>query len=98
MPTLIRLIVALIFLGGLAFGGMFALSALVVPNEKEIRVRIPARDLMGTDESGNPANLRSQLPAPTVTNEDRPALPMPTTQSPTTTGSEQPAPDMSTFE
>ena len=90
MPTLIRLIVALLFLGGLAFAGMFALSALVVPNEKEIRVRIPARDLMGTSESGSPADLRDQLPAPTVTTED-PATPPPANTN-------QPPPDMSTFE
>jgi hypothetical protein len=67
MPTLIRLIVALLFLGGLAFAGMFALSAMVDPGEREVRVRIPARDLMMTTEDGDPVNLRDQLPAPTVT-------------------------------
>ena len=51
MPTLIRLVIFLIFLGGLAFGGMVALTAVVDPGEKEIRVRIPARDLMMTAES-----------------------------------------------
>lgn len=97
MPTLIRLIVALVFLGGLAFAGMFALSVMVVPGEKEIRVRIPARDLMGTDASGNPTNLRDQLPAPTVTTDERDPLPLPSTP-PATIDGNQPAPDMSTFE
>lgn len=46
MPTLIRLLVAIAFLAGLAFAGMFALSALVEPTEREVTVRIPTRDLL----------------------------------------------------
>ena len=46
MPTLIRLIVILAVLVGLAYGGMFALVATVDPGEKEITVRIPTRDLV----------------------------------------------------
>lgn len=46
MPTLIRLFVILLVLVGLGYGGMFALVAMVKPNEKEVTVRIPARDLV----------------------------------------------------
>lgn len=45
MPTLIRLIVVLLVLAGIAFGAMFALVATVTPREKQVTVRIPARDL-----------------------------------------------------
>ncbi|HEY9011470.1 MAG TPA: hypothetical protein VIN06_10660 [Devosia sp.] len=46
MPTLIRLVVILLVLVGLAYGAMFGLVALVDPGEKDITVRIPARDLV----------------------------------------------------
>lgn len=46
MPTLIRLLVILLVLAGLVYGGMFALTVLVTPSEKEVTVRIPARDLV----------------------------------------------------
>lgn len=46
MPTLIRLVVILLVLVGLAYGAMFALIMTVTPNEKEVTIRIPARDLM----------------------------------------------------
>jgi predicted membrane-bound mannosyltransferase len=46
MPTLIRLIVVLLVLAGIAFGAMFALVATVTPREKQVTVRIPARDLV----------------------------------------------------
>lgn len=46
MPTLIRLVVILLVLAGLAYGAMFALIMTVTPNEKEVTIRIPARDLM----------------------------------------------------
>ena len=45
MPTLIRLVVFLLFLAGLVFAAMFALTVFVDPGEKEITIRIPARDL-----------------------------------------------------
>jgi hypothetical protein len=93
MPTLIRLLVFLVFLGGLAFVGMFALTAMVEPGEKEIRVRIPARDLMETTEGGDPLSLRDQLPAPMVT---EPGADQPST--PPSAPSNAPPPDMSTFE
>ena len=45
MPTLIRLVIFLLFLAGIAYGGMFALATLVEPQEKQVTVRVPARDL-----------------------------------------------------
>lgn len=50
MPTLIRLVVILVVLVGLAYGGMFALVAAVDPGEKEITVRIPTRNLIAAPE------------------------------------------------
>jgi hypothetical protein len=46
MPTLIRLIVVLLVLAGIAFGAMFALVATVTPREKQVTMRIPARELV----------------------------------------------------
>lgn len=46
MPTLIRLVVILLVLVGLAYGAMFALVMFVTPNEKDVTIRIPARDLL----------------------------------------------------
>jgi hypothetical protein len=48
MPTLIRLIVVLLVLAGIAFGAMFALVATVNPRDKQVTIRIPARDLVPT--------------------------------------------------
>lgn len=50
MPTLIRLLVLLLVLAGLAYGAMFALTVMVTPNEKEVTIRIPARDLVRSPE------------------------------------------------
>jgi hypothetical protein len=50
MPTLIRIVVFLLVLGGLAFGAMFALVIFVEPADKEVTVRIPARDLLPAPE------------------------------------------------
>jgi len=50
MPTLIRLVVVLLVLVGLAYGGMFALVAMVKPGDKQVTVRIPARDLLPAPE------------------------------------------------
>lgn len=46
MPTLIRLIVVLVVLAGIAFGAMFALVAMVTPRDKQVTMRIPARELV----------------------------------------------------
>lgn len=50
MPTLIRLVVILLVLAGLVYGAMFALVIFVEPADKEITVRIPARDLVPAPE------------------------------------------------
>lgn len=47
MPTLIRFIIVLLFLGGLAFGGMIALIVLVEPPSEEVTVRVPVTSLLG---------------------------------------------------
>lgn len=60
MPTLLRFLVVLIVLGGLGFAGMIALTVMVDPGEKDITIRIPARDL--TTPSA-PLDLNN-LPAP----------------------------------
>jgi len=62
MPTLFRLLITLIFLGGLVYAGMFALVSFVEPQPKPITQRIPARELLGET-----APLRPGLPAPNVT-------------------------------
>ena len=46
MPTLIRLLVILLVLAGLAYGGMLALVAMVKPPEELVTIRIPARELV----------------------------------------------------
>lgn len=48
MPSLIRFVITLLFLAGLVYGGMFALSVLVEPREKDVTIRMPARDLFGS--------------------------------------------------
>lgn len=63
MPTLIRLIITLLFLAGLVYVGMFALVAFVEPTPKQVTVRIPARELLG---GGAPA-LPGTQPEPAST-------------------------------
>lgn len=46
MPTLIRLLVVLLVLAGIVFGAMFALVATVNPRDKQVTIRIPARELV----------------------------------------------------
>jgi hypothetical protein len=46
MPTLIRLIVLLLVLVGIGYGAMFGLVMMVQPREKDVTIRIPARDLL----------------------------------------------------
>ena len=62
MPTLIRLFLVLVFLGGLGFAGMIALTVMVDPGEKDITIKIPARELVPAD---NPDIIDvNDLPAP----------------------------------
>jgi hypothetical protein len=51
MPTLIRLFLVLAFLAGLGFAGMIALTVMVDPGEKDITVKIPARELIPAGNS-----------------------------------------------
>ena len=63
MPTLIRLFLVLVVLAGLGFAGMFALTMFVDPGEKDITIRIPARELIPA--SGGPDIIDvNDLPAP----------------------------------
>lgn len=64
MPTLIRLIVGLLFLVGLFYAGMFALTVFVDPGEKEITVRIPARDLTPARELPTQRPITTSAPEP----------------------------------
>ncbi|EFO33361.1 conserved hypothetical protein [Roseibium sp. TrichSKD4] len=40
MPTLTRLIVVLLVLGGLGYGAIYALANFVEPREREITIRV----------------------------------------------------------
>ena len=63
MPTLIRLIITLLFLAGLVYAGMFGLVAFVEPTPKEVTIRIPARDLLGGGAPGLPGSSDADEPA-----------------------------------
>ncbi|WP_244606609.1 hypothetical protein [Arsenicitalea aurantiaca] len=76
MPTLIRLIVFLAILAGLAFGAMVALSIFVDPGEREVTVRIPARELQNNVQSTEPLGPRG-LPPPSGLTPPPPANPAP---------------------
>jgi hypothetical protein len=78
MPTLIRLIVILLVLVGLGYGAMFALVAMVQPRDKEVTIRIPARELV-------PSTQRDPLvrrEINTTRQPEAPAEPSPTTEAP----------------
>jgi len=60
MPTLIRLVITLLFLAGLVYAGMVALITFVEPTPKEETIRIPQRDLLS---GGQPALPGTQAPA-----------------------------------
>lgn len=46
MPTLIRLIITLLFLAGLVYAGMVALIAFVEPTQKEQTIPIRTQELL----------------------------------------------------
>lgn len=71
MPTLIRLIISLLFLAGLAYAGMIALIAFVEPTPQEVTIRIPTRDLLS---GGQPA-LPGTSTVPDAEAEAAPATP-----------------------
>jgi hypothetical protein len=87
MPTLIRLIVILLVLVGLGFGAMFALVAIVQPRDKEVTIRIPARDLMPSAQR-DPL-VRREIN--TTRQPETPAATAPATEAPAL--SVEPAPD-----
>jgi hypothetical protein len=64
MPTLIRLLVTLLILVGLAYAGMFALVMSVKPTPKETTIRIPTNELLGESAPGLPGQARAPAPAP----------------------------------
>lgn len=64
MPTLIRLFLVLAFLGGLGFAGMIALTVMVDPGEKDVVIKIPARELVAADGGPNETIDLNDLPAP----------------------------------
>ena len=41
MPSLIRFLMTLVVLGGMAYAGMFALTIFVEPKQREMTVRVP---------------------------------------------------------
>ena len=63
MPTLIRLIITLLFLAGLVYAGMFALVVFVEPKPKEVTIRIPARELLGGGAAALPGSTTAETPA-----------------------------------
>lgn len=46
MPTLIRLIITLLFLAGLVYAGMIALIAFVEPTPKDVTIPIRTQELL----------------------------------------------------
>lgn len=62
MPTLIRLFLVLAVLAGLGFAGMIALTVMVDPGQKDVTIKIPARDLIPAD--GPDIIDVNDLPAP----------------------------------
>lgn len=78
MPTLIRLLVVLLVLAGIAFGAMFALVATVTPRDKQVTIRIPARDLVPT-AANDPLVRREIDTSRPTTPVDSPAVETPAT-------------------
>lgn len=78
MPTLIRLIVVLLILVGIGYGAMYALTVFVQPRDKDVTLRIPARDLLPQTQR-DPLVMReidttrSPTPAPAATPSVEPA-------------------------
>ena len=77
MPTLIRLLVVLLVLAGIAFGAMFALVAAVTPRDKQVTIRIPARELVpsAADEPLVRREIDTSRPAAPAETPASPAVP-----------------------
>ncbi len=80
MPTLIRLFIVLVVLAGLAFAGMFALTMFVDPGEKDITIKIPARELVPAE--GASAIDVNDLPDPVNVAPRSSEEPAPSEESP----------------
>jgi hypothetical protein len=63
MPTLIRLVIFLLFLAGIGYAGMFALAVMVDPGVREVVTPIP------TEEFRPNTSMSANLPRPVVTSE-----------------------------
>jgi hypothetical protein len=85
MPTLIRLFLVLVFLGGLGFAGMIALTMVVDPGERDITVKIPARELVPAGGGGDAIDV-NDLPDPVN------IVPAPSSEAPSVSA-EEPALD-----
>ena len=60
MPSLIRLVITLLFLAGLVYAGMFALVTFVEPTPKQVSQRIPTRELLGETAAERPGTSPPQ--------------------------------------
>lgn len=63
MPSLIRLIIVLLFLAGIVYAGMIALIAFVEPTPKEVTIRIPAAELLNGGQRPLPGTQPAAEPA-----------------------------------
>ncbi len=88
MPTLIRLFLVLAVLAGLGFAGMIALTMMVDPGEKDITIKIPARELAPAGGSGGIIDLNN-LPDPVnvISRASAPPSSEPAAESPAETES-----------
>lgn len=66
MPTLIRLLIVVLVLAGLGYGAMLALATMVDPGEKEITIRIPARELVPAPQRDPLVRREIDTSAPSV--------------------------------
>ena len=94
MPTLIRLVVILLVLVGLAYGAMFGLVALVDPGEKDVTVRIPARDLVASPERA--PVVRREIDTTRAAPAAEPAAPATPAEPTPTPGTGEPLPAAAT--
>ena len=98
MPTLIRLLVVVLILGGLAFGGMVALVAVVSPREKDVTIRIPARELVASPDSGPIVRREINTTRTDTTAPAAPAAPAATEPAAPPSAEPAPADDVVTLE
>ena len=94
MPTLIRLVVILLVLVGLAYGAMFGLVAMVDPGEKDVTVRIPAGDLVASPERA--PVVRREIDTTRTAPAAEPAAPATPAEPTPTPGTGEPLPAATT--